>query len=905
MSINLSKGLVGFWPLSQERYNSVTKRVDNLSAYPNIHGTSANAASFVADRMGQGNRAMEFVATNSDYINIDDSLSILSNTTKGSWCAWVKPVDATPTGAVSFISYGDTNAAENMMLYISTDGKLNGFFRITGTTRWHISTDSAHLVDNTWAHIILIQNGTEPILYINGVNVPQTFITSVDKTKWFNDASGLDNGRIGDRNYNNAGESLYIDGALTDVRIYNRALSQEEITYLYESYNPKLAIGSLYKGLVLDTPLNTTWYNPGAALVKDRTPYCISPGTRGFFGSGFTRADEVKEGDTILQSDGKFGAIRKIVPSHFKGELIRIKARGVPAMKLTPEHKILVINGGRISNTRRVRIEQRFRKKTISEFDFTPEWIDTKDLHVGDYLIIPKPKLDEKDQIIQPMKHMYVKDYILDEFANGATCQELIDDQKYPSVLNETIKTYYTIFKSGAKRKIDAKYFKPQIFDEEWAEIFGWWIAEGSFGIQPTRGRWDVVFTLGYSENEEAERIQYLINKKTGKMPNINAHGSSITITTHNKSFVKFLCDNFGRGAINKKIPDWILDSPLNVIKAFLVAYNKGDGCITGGNTKGYYDAVGFQTISPNLVKGVTLLLMKLGISPNIFDMNTNGFCEIVQGKIYNQNPAWDIRISGHDCLVLYSDIKISSQKQTTYLQDNSNFYVRISKLELEKYEGTVYDFETETHTLGMPFVIHNSNHGAVTGATVGAKWTSFNGTTDNVRIPDSVSLSPVNAMSAFVWVKGAAQNGKGVLSHYDSAINKRAFFLTSHSTYTNKLHVVISDDGTLGVGHRKNYYSSIISFDNTPHLIGFTFGTGTLKLYIDGIEDTNTTKTYDDAITTIHNSTADIMIGCYLNSGTPTSLFTGYISKPHMWKRAITPAEALLWFDQTRGIFL
>ena len=199
-----------------------------------------------------------------------------------------------------------------------------------------------------------------------------------------------------------------------------------------------------------------------------------------------------------------------------------------------------------------------------------------------------------------------------------------------------------------------------------------------------------------------------------------------------------------------------------------------------------------------------------------------------------------------------------------------------------------------------------NSNDGTLTGATVGADYTSFNGTTDYVRIPDSESLSPINAMSAFVWVKGAAQNTKTLFSHWDNTLNQRAFHILSRIiSPCNKLRVIISDDGTYNTGHRKDYQSSITILDNTYHQAGSTFDAGILKLYVDGVEDPNPTKVTDDAITTIYNSTADVTIGCSLTNNNPENFFAGNLAKPRMYNRALTASEITLLFDKQKGMFL
>lgn len=168
-----------------------------------------------------------------DYININSVLATTRSDTTGTWSAWVKPVDATPPVFCSLVAFGDTNASENAMLYINTNGQLYEYFRVSGSTQWVLKTDSSVFSDGVWTHISVVQNGTEPTLYIDGISVPQTFEVGVDKTKWLSDASGLDNGRIGDRNFDSNGEERFFLGSMADVRVYNRALSAAEINDLY------------------------------------------------------------------------------------------------------------------------------------------------------------------------------------------------------------------------------------------------------------------------------------------------------------------------------------------------------------------------------------------------------------------------------------------------------------------------------------------------------------------------------------------------------------------------------------------------------------------------------------------------------------------------------------------------
>ena len=184
----------------------------------------------------------------------------------------------------------------------------------------------------------------------------------------------------------------------------------------------------------------------------------------------------------------------------------------------------------------------------------------------------------------------------------------------------------------------------------------------------------------------------------------------------------------------------------------------------------------------------------------------------------------------------------------------------------------------------------------------VGNKYGSvlkFLGTdSDYVRIPDSASFAGGANISAFAWVKGIAQDSRYVMSQYDGPAIQRAWSISTSniSPYSN-LRVLISDNGTFDAGHRKMYYANNVAFDDTWYFVGFTFNAGILKLYIDGVE-VDVTKTYDDAITSIHNSTADIIVGSGLANNVPTSLITGSIGDSRIYNRTLTPAEVLTMYQ-------
>ena len=174
-----------------------------------------------------------------EFVNIDGVRTSLASTTKGTWCCWVKPVDATPATSDRLIAFGDTNAAEFILTQNRTDGDFLGQCKIAGTNKWAFATDVVPFSDNTWTHWAMIQDGTAPVLYIDGQLVDITFSITTDKAAWINDATGLDNGRIASLNQNSAGESNTYNGNIDEVGFFNTDLSSAEVSEIYNGGKPK------------------------------------------------------------------------------------------------------------------------------------------------------------------------------------------------------------------------------------------------------------------------------------------------------------------------------------------------------------------------------------------------------------------------------------------------------------------------------------------------------------------------------------------------------------------------------------------------------------------------------------------------------------------------------------------
>ncbi len=133
-----------------------------------------------------------------DYINIDLlAVELVNvNNTEGA-IVWKGQIHDFTENYNSIWSFADTDGNEYLRLRISdTDYKIEGLCSISATMQWHFSTDNLFEEDVEY-EIFLTHDGTSPFLYINGQLEPITFITDLDKTVWFADTTGIDNGDIG------------------------------------------------------------------------------------------------------------------------------------------------------------------------------------------------------------------------------------------------------------------------------------------------------------------------------------------------------------------------------------------------------------------------------------------------------------------------------------------------------------------------------------------------------------------------------------------------------------------------------------------------------------------------------------------------------------------------------------
>jgi len=190
--------------------------------------------------------------------------------------------------------------------------------------------------------------------------------------------------------------------------------------------------------------------------------------------------------------------------------------------------------------------------------------------------------------------------------------------------------------------------------------------------------------------------------------------------------------------------------------------------------------------------------------------------------------------------------------------------------------------------------------------AWVGGKFGNcgqFNGINSYIEITDWTEVGASwSELSVVGWCKFTdLATVRVIAAHYDDN-SQRAWVMWIDAN--EKFNVYISDDGSDGATHIKNYVYNTALAVATWHQVSFTFDTGILTMYVNGSAVTPV-KTTDAAITTIHNSTANLTIGSQLSTGAAAEFYTGEIDDVAIFSRVLTATEISELYDPTFATWL
>lgn len=196
----------------------------------NGHNGTVNGATLTSDRSGNTNSAYSFDGIN-DYIEVNHHENFNFGNDDFTFCAWIYLKDYPNNGCdiVSKMSVERTGSAHGDGYGPTINVQSNGYTYINvqeaglgGIAHWQTALNL-----NQWYFFVGVRKNNTVYLYMNA-DIKASGACSKNGDNETTLVIGADIA---------AGDERWFNGMIDDVRIYNRALSEEELTQLYNSSN--------------------------------------------------------------------------------------------------------------------------------------------------------------------------------------------------------------------------------------------------------------------------------------------------------------------------------------------------------------------------------------------------------------------------------------------------------------------------------------------------------------------------------------------------------------------------------------------------------------------------------------------------------------------------------------------
>lgn len=203
--------LIGYWPLQENSGNTAHDYAGSNNGA--VNGAQQGAEGLV------GSTAYRF---DGDYVDLQTTIG--NPAQNHSLSAWINTNDSSSQGVI--FGQRDTNDGDDARFIVlrgDRGGRIN-FRTYDGSN--YIARSSKGFNDGVWHHVVAVKDPNLKI-YIDG---------NLEGTASGGSPSVNDSDFIGARG-GSGGNDRFFDGRIAEVRFYNHALSQAEISYLYNVVN--------------------------------------------------------------------------------------------------------------------------------------------------------------------------------------------------------------------------------------------------------------------------------------------------------------------------------------------------------------------------------------------------------------------------------------------------------------------------------------------------------------------------------------------------------------------------------------------------------------------------------------------------------------------------------------------
>jgi Fe-S cluster assembly protein SufB len=294
---------------------------------------------------------------------------------------------------------------------------------------------------------------------------------------------------------------------------------------------------------------------------------CFTAGARITTENGEKKIEDINVNDKVLTHSGRHMKVYHVQKRPYSGKLYKIKYYGDTSaeIKVTEEHPFVV--------AKRTRLE-------YASSDWKTQWVPAKDIGPRDYLAMPINRASDPKE-------------------------------------NRS-------FDISMKRRWDSLTIKLHIdTDPGFFRLVGYYLSEGSIS-----GGHYVNFTFNKHEIEYIQDTAKLIEKYFGKKPLVNKEykNGMQQIVLCSTTVAKFFTEQFGKGALNKHIPKWVMKETREKQRELIKGFWRGDGSFMYAQYSwGSKRMFRMNTISEVLARQLRDMLLRLDIFGSINVANRIG----------------------------------------------------------------------------------------------------------------------------------------------------------------------------------------------------------------------------------------------------------------------------------------
>lgn len=248
-SSDLNNSLVAYYKLDENASNT-----NVADSYSSNTGTASTNTVNLYTASGKINSAFDLVAASSEDVELPNT--ILEGLGALSISVWCK---TDLLGAYRAVVYQQASVAGNTGIRMTNGNKFQAVITAADASETYV-TGSTTISAGTWYHVVLIYDGSDVYLYVNGSS-DATPVAQTGNTKDLDDAPAIGS---------HSGADFW-DGIVDEVGIWNRSLNSSEITQLYNG-GDGLPFGPPSVDSCTCPSINTNWE-------IDLTDYCIITST--------------------------------------------------------------------------------------------------------------------------------------------------------------------------------------------------------------------------------------------------------------------------------------------------------------------------------------------------------------------------------------------------------------------------------------------------------------------------------------------------------------------------------------------------------------------------------------------------------------------------------------------------